>query len=193
MAGYRFIELRSEGAGSLYLALVEAKADPAFELRLYFIPEGMACGTRDELIDGGSTWLFLPPEDPEDFKTAELEYAPYPDVPEIMEKDGASGEALSRKLPFSSANSGTCLYGEAADTGAAVIIAEYRRRGAGGREPSRQSPPPRPRGGLDAERRVPGGGGRLRHADAREGLDRAWKSTREGRSSGRLIPPRIGC
>jgi hypothetical protein len=114
---YRFIELRKEGSGPLYLVLVEG--GEAFERRLYFIPEGLACGTRDELIDAGNAWLFLPPTDPEDFKSSELEYAPFPDVPEIEE----NGE--SRKLLFSPAGSGKSLYGEAADTLAAVIITEY--------------------------------------------------------------------
>jgi hypothetical protein len=114
---YRFIELLKEGALSFYLTLVEAEGRS--ELRLYFIPEGLACGTRDELIDRGETWLFLPPPKPDDFKSSELEYAPYPDVPEIQE----GGE--SRKLLFAPSLSGKSLYGEAQDTLAAVIITEY--------------------------------------------------------------------
>jgi hypothetical protein len=128
---YRFIELRKEGEGSLYLALVEAEG--GFELRLYFIPEGIACGTRDELIDADESWLFLPPPDPEDFKSCDLEYAPYPDIPEIEE----NGEG--RKLLFAPAGSGKSLYGEAADTKAAVIITEYLAE-AGEGEPEPANP-----------------------------------------------------
>jgi hypothetical protein len=126
---YRFIELLQEGAGPLYLSLVEAEG--GFELRLYFIPEGLAGGTRDELIDRGDTWLFLPPPDPEDFKSSELEYAPYPDVPEI-EVEGAS-----RKLVFGPKGPGKSLYGEASDTLAPVIITEYLAESPeGGPEPA---------------------------------------------------------
>lgn len=135
---YRFIELRGSEGGSLYLTLVEAApaAGPGgSELRLYFIPEGLACGTRDELIDAGQTWLFLPPEDPEDFKSSELEYAPYPDVPELEEVDRESGRALSRKLVFSRSGPGSCLYGEAEDTKAAVIISEYVAASPPGEDP----------------------------------------------------------
>jgi hypothetical protein len=126
---YRFIELLQEGAGSLYLGFVEAEG--GFELRLYFIPEGFAGGTRDELIDRGETWLFLPPANPEDFKSSELEYAPYPDVPE-MEAEGAS-----RKLVFGPKGPGKSLYGEALDTEAPVIITEYVAEAPeGGLEPA---------------------------------------------------------
>jgi len=114
---YCFLELGDEKGACLYLALVQAES--GFETRLYFIPQGLLCGTRDELIDAGSSWLFLPPPDPEDFKSSELEYAPYPDVPEI-EDDGRM-----RKLVFGPAGPALCLYAEADDTGAAVIIAEY--------------------------------------------------------------------
>jgi hypothetical protein len=131
---YRFIELRGAKGGSLYLTLVEtgpgaSAGSSGAELRLYFIPEGLACGTRDELIDAGQTWLFLPPEYHEDFKSSELEYAPYPDVPEI--RDGGK----SRKLAFSRSGSGASLYGEAADTGAAVIISEYEAESPPGEDP----------------------------------------------------------
>lgn len=113
---YRFIELTKEGSGPLYLALV---AGPGrFELRLYFIPSGLESGTRDELLDRGETWLFLPPADPEDFDASELEYAPYPDVPEIEDA------GVSRKLVFARVGPG-CLYGESLDTRVPVIIAEY--------------------------------------------------------------------
>lgn len=130
---YRFIELRGSEGGSLYLTLVENSAGA--ELRLYFIPDGVACGTRDELIDAGQTWLFLPPKDPEDFTSSELEYAPYPDVPELEEVDGESGRPTSRKLVFERAGSGASLYGKAEDTGAAAIISEYVAGVPPGEEP----------------------------------------------------------
>jgi len=120
---YTFIELRDEGGGSLYLCLVDFGS--GFELRLYFTPKGLLCGTRDELIDAGETWLFLPPPDPEDFKSCDLEYAPYPDVPEIEEG------GVSRKLLFAAAGAGKSLYGEASDSGASVIITEYAAEGEG--------------------------------------------------------------
>ena len=114
---FRFIELLQEGSGPLYLSLVEAEG--GFELRLYFIPDGIAGGTRDELIDRGDSWLFLPPADPEDFISSELEYAPWPDVPEIEEG------GVSRKVTFGAKGPGKSLYGEALDTLAPVIITEY--------------------------------------------------------------------
>ncbi len=130
---YRFIELTKDGTGPLYLTLAELEG--AFELRLYFIPEGLRCGTRDELIDSGNTWLFLPPPDPEDFKSCDLEYAPYPDVPEVEETDSESGQPRSRKLLYSPAGSGKSLYGEAADTRAAAIITEYAAEAPPGEDP----------------------------------------------------------
>jgi hypothetical protein len=123
-----FLELG--GGAPLYLCLVEEDSS-AFELRLYFTPQGLLCGTRDELIDSGQAWLFLPPPDPEDFKSCDLEYAPYPDLPEIVE----GGRA--RKLLFAPAGPGTSLYGEAVDTGAAVIITQWLAEAeAGGAEPA---------------------------------------------------------
>jgi hypothetical protein len=125
---YRFIELQREGSGPLYLTLVDLP--DSFELRLYFIPAGLEPGTRDEFIDRGQTWLFLPPSNPDDFISAELEYAPYPDVPEIEE----GGE--SRKLLFSRVGPGS-LYGEGRDTQASVIIVEYAAEAPeGAREPT---------------------------------------------------------
>jgi hypothetical protein len=119
---YRFLELGKEGEAPLYLAIVEGPG--LFELRLYFVPSGLEGGTRDELIDRGLSWLFLPPADPEDFVSSELEYAPYPDVPELQELDAESGRLLSRKLVFARIGP-ACLYGEALDTGAPIILAEY--------------------------------------------------------------------
>jgi hypothetical protein len=119
---YRFVELQREGAGPLYLTLVElperSSGPESFELRLYFIPAGLEPGTRDDYVDRGETWLFIPPPNPDDFISSELEYAPYPDVPEIDEG------GKSRKLLFSRVGPGS-LYGESLDTRAGVIINEY--------------------------------------------------------------------
>jgi hypothetical protein len=115
---YRFVELRGGGPGPLYLAVVDLPE--SLELRLYFIPAGLESGTRDELIDRGETWLFLPPPDPDDFRASELEYAPYPDVPELAERD----RGLGRKFVFSRVGTAS-NYGESLDTRSPVIITEY--------------------------------------------------------------------
>jgi len=59
-----------------------------FELRFYFAPVFFARGTRDNLVDRGQTWFFLPPADPEDFISSELEWAPWPDLPAFDAGDG---------------------------------------------------------------------------------------------------------
>ncbi len=56
-----------------------------FELRFYFVPDGYAVGSREEIIDNGMTWLFLPPENPDDFVAADLELAEYPGTPAVEE------------------------------------------------------------------------------------------------------------
>lgn len=145
---YRFIELKREGEGPVYLAVVTGPGDGAssgtggeraLDLRAYFIPEGIGCGDRDELIDRGETWLFLPPPNPDDFISSELEYAPYPDLPEIEEPDGASGKRVSRKIVFGPAGAGRSLYGEARDSLAPVIITEYEAE-----VPAGEAPPENP-------------------------------------------------
>jgi hypothetical protein len=117
LGSFSFIELSREGSGPLYLVLVETPEN--FELRLCFIPEGLEGGTRDDYIDRGDTWLFLPPPDPEDFLSKDLEYAPYPDIPPV---DG-------RKYVFSRVGPGE-LYAEALDTGAPSILVEYEAAGS---------------------------------------------------------------
>jgi hypothetical protein len=127
---YYFIELTREGSGPLYLAAVpreESDPDEA-ELRLYFIPSGIEGGTRDDFIDRGDSWLFLPPPDPEDFASSELEYAPYPDVPPIDE------DGVERKLVFARRGPG-CLYAQALDTDAACVIVEYEAEVDSGQKP----------------------------------------------------------
>jgi hypothetical protein len=133
---YRFIELAREsasksssegsgperGSGPIYLAVIDVPGKDGekglFELRLYFIPTGLDGGTRDDLIDRGDSWLFLPPPNPEDFISSDLEYAPYPDLPEIETGGRSVKYIFSRVGP-------AVLYGEALDTKAPVIIAEY--------------------------------------------------------------------
>jgi hypothetical protein len=129
---FRFIELAPaaeiEGrpSGILYLAAVDLPEAPRFELRLYFIPEGIEGGNRDEWIDRGDAWLFLPPPDPENFLSRDLEFAPYPDLPEIEE-----GGRLVKRI-YARSSSGE-LYAEALDTGAPTILVEYEAdRGADG-------------------------------------------------------------
>jgi hypothetical protein len=127
---YLFIELTRDGSGPLYLAVVprEGTDQDEAELRLYFIPSGIEGGTRDDFIDRGDSWLFLPPPDPEDFASSELEYAPYPDVPPIDES------GVGRKLVFARRGPG-CLYAQALDTGAACVIVEYEAEAESGRKP----------------------------------------------------------
>jgi hypothetical protein len=127
---YRFIELlresAREGSGPLYLTTVDVS--DRFELRLYFTPAGLVGGTRDDFIDRGDSWLFLPPPNPEDFISSDLEYAPYPDLPEIEAGGRSAKYIFSRVGP-------AVLYGEALDSGAPVIIAEYvAEPGEDGRE-----------------------------------------------------------
>jgi hypothetical protein len=118
LGSYGFIELKREGSGPLYLALVDLPG--RFELRLYFIPAGIGGGTRDDWIDRGEAWLFLPPPNPQDFISKDLEYAPYPDIPPI---DG-------RKLVFGRVGPKE-LYAEALDTEAPSIIVEYEAEASG--------------------------------------------------------------
>jgi len=126
---YAFVELKEEGSGPLYLVLVDPEPSSGpepgsgterFELRLYFTPAGIEGGTRDDWIDRGDSWLFLPPPDPEDFLAKDLEYAPYPDLPPV---DG-------RKLVFSRVGAGE-QYAEALDNGAPSIIVEYEAEASG--------------------------------------------------------------
>jgi hypothetical protein len=95
LAEYHLHELERENAGSLFFVVV--RVEDEFELRAYFTPEGFLVGTRDDLIDHGHTWFFLPPPDPEDFISSDLEYAPFPDVPPIEE----NGKADRHEYSFS--------------------------------------------------------------------------------------------
>jgi len=119
VAEYHFHDL--EQSDRSVQSFVIAKAGDEFELRLYFVPDGFIAGTRDELIDHGHTWFFLPPTDPEDFVSSDLEYAPFPDVPPI-EEDGKS-----RRCEFGFSGFGHSVFGsyrQSADE-VPVIVTEY--------------------------------------------------------------------
>jgi len=83
LAEYRLVELSTGNDNLLYLVVVIVSTE--LELRVYFLPTGFSVGTRDHLVDVGQTWFFLPPSDPDDFVSSDLEYAPYPDIPPIEE------------------------------------------------------------------------------------------------------------
>ncbi len=119
LVAYHLHELEREGSGSLYLLVVTAGGD--FELRVYFAPAGFATGSRDRLVDLGQTWLFLPPADPEDFLSSELEYAPFPDLPPVPE----AGVAVKRQ--YAMAGFGKPVYGSYPGKGGQIpaILVEY--------------------------------------------------------------------
>lgn len=119
VAGYRFHELATGTDSLLYLVVV--LVDREFELRVYFLPKGFSVGTRDHLIDIGQTWFFLPPPDPEDFISSDLEYAPYPDIPPIEE-----GESTVER-EYGPSGFGQPVYGSFRDGNeeVPVIITEY--------------------------------------------------------------------
>ena len=116
---YHLHELSSPERGRV--SFVVADSGSEFELRVYFIPSGFMAGTRDELIDAGHTWFFLPPSNPDDFVSSSLEYAPYPDVPPIEE----NGKAVRREFAF--AGFGRPVYGSYMqdDEEVPIIVTEY--------------------------------------------------------------------
>lgn len=120
VAEYRLYELAAEKGQVLFFAVVRSGED--FELRVYYLPTGFSVGTRDRLIDLGHTWFFLPPPDPEDFISSQLEYAPYPDLPPIEE----NGTAVERE--YGPAGFGEPIYGTYRDGSVEVpvIIVEYK-------------------------------------------------------------------
>ncbi|HUX51451.1 MAG TPA: hypothetical protein VMW73_11675 [Spirochaetia bacterium] len=119
IAEYHVHDLEREGKGRIYFVVVKVEAE--FELRVYYVPQGFLTGTRDELIDHGHTWFFLPPADPEDFISSDLEYAPYPDVPPIDE----NGKISRREYSF--AGFGHAVYGtyRRGKEEVPVILTEY--------------------------------------------------------------------
>lgn len=119
LAEYRLLELAAGNDNLLYLAVVIVNSE--FELRVYFLPKGFSVGTRDHLVDIGQTWFFLPPPNPEDFVSSDLEYAPYPDIPPIEE----NGKAVERE--YGPGGFGEPIYGSYRDgrDEVPVIIVEY--------------------------------------------------------------------
>ena len=119
VAEYLIYDLELSGKVTLYFVVFTAGEE--IELRAYFRPAGFAAGTRDALIDIGQTWLFLPPPNPNDFISSDLEYAPYPDVPPI---DEGSGPVVRT---YSAAGFGKPAYGSylRSKEEVAVIVAEY--------------------------------------------------------------------
>lgn len=119
LAEYRVHELAAGDDGLLYFVMVLVSKE--FELRVYFLPKGFSTGTRDHLVDIGQTWFFLPPADPEDFISSELQYAPYPDIPPIED----NGNAVERE--YGPGGFGQPIYGSYRDREeeVPVIITEY--------------------------------------------------------------------
>jgi len=129
LATWHIHDLERAGAGQFCLVVVEAAGD--FELRLYFVPRSWATGSRDRLVDLGASWLFLPPPDPEDFLSSDLEYAPFPDVPPLDE-----GGAPTRR-EFALSGFGSPVYGSYARDGeeVPVIIVEWATAEEGAPDP----------------------------------------------------------
>jgi hypothetical protein len=119
LAEYHVHELERSGSGSVYLVIVAGGLE--FELRVYFAPAAFATGSRDQLVDLGQTWLFLPPPNPDDFISSELEFAPFPDIPALPE----AGQELKRQYAMS--GFGKAVYGSYEKDGAEipVIVVEY--------------------------------------------------------------------
>jgi len=119
IAHYHLHDLELEGKRRLSLLLLAAGEQ--FELRAYFRPGQFAAGTRDLLIDRGQTWLFLPPPNPDDFISSQLDYAPYPDVPPIDEGTGPVTRV------YAIAGFGKPVYGSYVRNGEEVptILTEY--------------------------------------------------------------------
>lgn len=119
LASYRFHELELEGRASLHFLVLSSGGD--FELRAYYAPADWIRGSRDQLIDAGQTWLFLPPPDPEDFISSDLELAPFPDLPPLP--DGAG----PRKMVFAISGFGRTVFGSYEREGrqVPVMLTEY--------------------------------------------------------------------
>ncbi len=119
VAQYSLFELAAERDRLVFFVTVRAGEES--ELRVYFLPRGFSVGTRDHLIDLGQTWFFLPPPNPDDFISSELEYAPYPDIPPIEE----NGTTVQREYgPTGFGHSVYGYYGQG-DEEVPVIITEY--------------------------------------------------------------------
>jgi hypothetical protein len=114
-----------EASDGIDRSLVLVSSGEEFELRLYFAPPAFARATRDGLIDRGNTWFFLPPADPEDFISADLEYAPWPDFPAF--DDGSGKDPGRRKLVYGPFGFGQALYGSCERDGETfpLLMVEY--------------------------------------------------------------------
>lgn len=121
LARYRLADLESPDGRDCRFAVLSAGEDR--ELRFYHAPAVFARGSRDELVDLGQTWFFLPPVDPEDFISSDLEYAPWPDLPPF---DEGCGE--ERKRVYGPHGFGRAVYGDCEREGERfpVQIVEYR-------------------------------------------------------------------
>ncbi|MFA6508791.1 MAG: hypothetical protein WCT14_22020 [Treponemataceae bacterium] len=120
LARYRLHELEGPKNTTLFFLVISSGEE--FELRNYFIPSEFTSGTRDDLVDSEQTWLFLPPPNPDDFVSSDLEFAPYPDAPEFAEPEGA------KKRVWAKAGFGRTVYGsyELGNDEVPVMIAEYQ-------------------------------------------------------------------
>jgi hypothetical protein len=129
LARYRLHELEVVGKAPIHFLVLSAGED--FELRTYFVPEGLPPGSRDQLIDAGRTWLFLPPPDPEDFVSSELEFAPFPDLPALPEAGGPV------KRVWAASGFGRPVFGSYPLAGeeVPVILAEYETEEEGAQSP----------------------------------------------------------
>lgn len=81
---YRLITLESEDNN--YLLVVIGLEDNIL-IRCYYAPSGIIPGTREELLGREDYWLFLEPEDPDNFIPSDLLLSPCITTPEI---DGES-------------------------------------------------------------------------------------------------------
>lgn len=106
----------------IYFLLAIIRGDE-LDLRIYFIADGLTPAVRSEVIDQGGTWFFDEPVDPKHFVPAQLEFARYPAVPPIIERD------CEIEAEFVAA--GGPLYGDYPDRdgkNVPVIIMEYETK-----------------------------------------------------------------
>lgn len=121
IAEYLLFDLTSADTIEFLLAVIHGDA---LELRACFIAEGLAPGSRAEVIDAGGAWVFAEPPDPNRFVPAELEFARYPAAPPLLDADGNEVEAEF-------VGHERALYGDYADRDGKrvpVILAEYETR-----------------------------------------------------------------
>lgn len=119
LAEYRIADLEASDGSDCRFVVVSSGED--FELRFYFAPSAFAKGTRDALVDLGQTWFFLPPPDPEDFISSDLEYAPWPDLPPF---DDGGNEAKRSYGPHGFGQALFCDCGRGGEDFPAILV-EY--------------------------------------------------------------------